>query len=257
MFTGAAELRVKESDRLAVMAAGPDESFGVRNRVLPDGMRIVGGGASGGRIDSHGDHRIAMSFAVAEPAWPMSRSEIPMWPTWRTSFPGFVGTAHGRRAAKSTSWALTQADARHHHRRPQRLRQRHRQPRASPRALGWHLLDSGALYRLVALAGVRPGPGDAPTMAAMRGLAEAMDRDLRRATPDGGERVFLGRAATSPPTCAPKRPGRAASRVAAWPAVRDALLRRQQRLRRATRTGRRRPGHGHGRFPRRAASRSS
>jgi 3-phosphoshikimate 1-carboxyvinyltransferase len=64
-FTGAAELRVKESDRLAVMAEGLDRT-GVPNELLPDGIRIAGGRRLGAAsIDSHGDHRIAMSFAVA------------------------------------------------------------------------------------------------------------------------------------------------------------------------------------------------
>jgi 3-phosphoshikimate 1-carboxyvinyltransferase len=64
-FTGAAELRVKESDRLAVMAEGLDRT-GVPNELLPDGIRITGGRRlRAASIDSHGDHRIAMSFAVA------------------------------------------------------------------------------------------------------------------------------------------------------------------------------------------------
>ena len=62
--TGAAELRVKESDRIAVMAEGL-RRLGVDAEPTPDGMRISGGALHGGRIDSHGDHRIAMAFAVA------------------------------------------------------------------------------------------------------------------------------------------------------------------------------------------------
>ena len=63
---GAHELRVKESDRLAAMADGLMR-LGVEYELLPDGMRIQGrsGPFKGGRIDSHGDHRIAMAFAVA------------------------------------------------------------------------------------------------------------------------------------------------------------------------------------------------
>jgi 3-phosphoshikimate 1-carboxyvinyltransferase len=65
VFTGAEELRVKESDRLAVMADGLTR-VGVPNQLLPDGIRIQGGGRlRGAEIESHGDHRIAMSFAVA------------------------------------------------------------------------------------------------------------------------------------------------------------------------------------------------
>ena len=62
--SGAAELRVKESDRIAAMAAGL-RVLGVQVDEAPDGATIHGGRFSGGEIDSHGDHRIAMSFVVA------------------------------------------------------------------------------------------------------------------------------------------------------------------------------------------------
>ncbi len=64
LVTGAEELRVKESDRIAVMARGL-AALGVRTRCSPDGLRIEGGRIGGGTVDSRGDHRIAMSFAVA------------------------------------------------------------------------------------------------------------------------------------------------------------------------------------------------
>jgi 3-phosphoshikimate 1-carboxyvinyltransferase len=60
---GAAELRVKESDRLAVMARGL-EKLGVKLREYPDGMDVEGGPIDGGRVDGAGDHRCAMSFCV-------------------------------------------------------------------------------------------------------------------------------------------------------------------------------------------------
>jgi 3-phosphoshikimate 1-carboxyvinyltransferase len=63
--TGAEELRVKESDRIAAMARGL-QTLGVVHEVLPDGMRIQGGKPfTGGTIDSRGDHRIAMAFTIA------------------------------------------------------------------------------------------------------------------------------------------------------------------------------------------------
>jgi 3-phosphoshikimate 1-carboxyvinyltransferase len=61
---GAAELRVKESDRIATMTAGL-RSLGIVVDETPDGAVIHGGQLRGGRIDSHGDHRIAMAFAIA------------------------------------------------------------------------------------------------------------------------------------------------------------------------------------------------
>jgi 3-phosphoshikimate 1-carboxyvinyltransferase len=61
---GAAELRVKESDRIATMAAGL-RALGITVDESPDGATIHGGALRGGSIDSHGDHRVAMAFAVA------------------------------------------------------------------------------------------------------------------------------------------------------------------------------------------------
>jgi len=64
VLTGAHELRVKESDRIAVMAQGL-QRLGIDARETPDGIVIQGGRLHGGEIDSHGDHRIAMAFAMA------------------------------------------------------------------------------------------------------------------------------------------------------------------------------------------------
>lgn len=65
VVTGAGELRVKESDRLAVMGEGLAR-VGVVHELTSDGIRIEGGRRlAGGEIESHGDHRIAMAFTVA------------------------------------------------------------------------------------------------------------------------------------------------------------------------------------------------
>jgi 3-phosphoshikimate 1-carboxyvinyltransferase len=64
VLTGAEELRVKESDRIQVMADGL-HSLGVKADPTPDGIVIEGGAIGSGSVESHGDHRIAMSFAVA------------------------------------------------------------------------------------------------------------------------------------------------------------------------------------------------
>jgi 3-phosphoshikimate 1-carboxyvinyltransferase len=61
---GAAELRVKESDRIAVMADGL-RALGIDVQETPDGATIHGGPLEAGEVDSRGDHRCAMSFAVA------------------------------------------------------------------------------------------------------------------------------------------------------------------------------------------------
>ncbi len=96
MLTGAEELRVKESDRIQVMVDGL-VSLGVEARDTPDGAVITGGGEgrtamSGGRIDSHHDHRIAMAFAVAalRASGPIAIADCD---NVATSFPGFVALA--------------------------------------------------------------------------------------------------------------------------------------------------------------------
>jgi len=95
LVTGAEELRVKESDRIAAMSAGL-EALGVAHSVLPDGMRIEGRGEGpafgGGEVDSFGDHRVAMSFAVASlrAAKAILIRDVA---NVATSFPGFVGLA--------------------------------------------------------------------------------------------------------------------------------------------------------------------
>ncbi|MFZ9609567.1 MAG: bifunctional prephenate dehydrogenase/3-phosphoshikimate 1-carboxyvinyltransferase [Methylococcales bacterium] len=63
-LSGAEELRVKESDRIQVMADGL-QILGVDAQPTADGMVIQGGLIGGGVVGSHGDHRIAMSFSIA------------------------------------------------------------------------------------------------------------------------------------------------------------------------------------------------
>ena len=93
--SGAEELRVKESDRIAAMSAGLT-ALGVTHSPLPDGMRIEGrseGEAfAAGEVDSFGDHRIAMSFAIASlrAAGPITIRDVA---NVATSFPGFVALA--------------------------------------------------------------------------------------------------------------------------------------------------------------------
>lgn len=97
--------------------------------------------------------------------------------------------------------------------------------RALARVLAWHLLDSGALYRLVALAGLTAGltPED---VAGHAWLAGTMDAAFP-VGPAGEERVTLeGREVTA--EIRTEAIGQGASRVAAWPPVREALLARQR-----------------------------
>jgi 3-phosphoshikimate 1-carboxyvinyltransferase len=88
---GAAELRVKESDRIATMAEGL-RVLGIRVDETPDGASIHGGTLRGGEVDSHGDHRIAMAFAAAAQR---AQGEVRIGDVANvaTSFPGFDALA--------------------------------------------------------------------------------------------------------------------------------------------------------------------
>ena len=90
-LSGAAELRVKESDRIQSMLDG-FISLGIKVKALEDGMIIEGGQYNGGVINSNDDHRIAMAFSIAgiiakAPIIINSCKNV------ATSFPGFVDTA--------------------------------------------------------------------------------------------------------------------------------------------------------------------
>lgn len=87
----AAELRVKESDRIAVVVDGL-RAMGVDADATPDGMRILGRGGRGvhaADVHSHGDHRIAMAFAIAGLASGMRVRDVECV---NTSYPGFLAT---------------------------------------------------------------------------------------------------------------------------------------------------------------------
>jgi 3-phosphoshikimate 1-carboxyvinyltransferase len=105
LVSGAAELRVKESDRIAAMARGLAE-LGIEAEVRPDGMRLSGGRLGGGRIDSRGDHRIAMAFAVASlrASEPIRIDDVA---NVATSFPDFVARARsiGLEIEELPGWA--------------------------------------------------------------------------------------------------------------------------------------------------------
>jgi 3-phosphoshikimate 1-carboxyvinyltransferase len=93
LLTGAEELRVKESDRIQVMADGL-ATLGVEAEPRADGIRITGGPIGSGTVDAHGDHRIAMAFAMAglRAGGPI---EVLDCANVETSFPGFAALAAG------------------------------------------------------------------------------------------------------------------------------------------------------------------
>ena len=150
---GVGEMRVKESDRIALMAAGLAAcGVAARGRARdPDGDRFAGGPAAAGAVTTHGDHRIAMSHLVLGLAaqTPVGVDEPGMI---ATSFPGFVDLMNGLGAADRRgrmSGFVIAVDG----------------PAASgkgtiaaglARDFGYPALDTGLLYRAVGVA-VQPG----------------------------------------------------------------------------------------------------
>ena len=91
VLTGAKELRVKESDRIQVMAVGL-KIMGIDARPTEDGIIIQGGVLNGGTVVSHDDHRISMSFAIAALRC-QGAVVIEDCANVNTSFPGFIELA--------------------------------------------------------------------------------------------------------------------------------------------------------------------
>lgn len=92
ILRGARELRLKESDRIGAMADGLTK-LGIETQTFDDGIMISEGAIKGGEVDSLGDHRIAMSFAIAG-AIASTPIKIKNCANVATSFPSFVTTAN-------------------------------------------------------------------------------------------------------------------------------------------------------------------
>jgi 3-phosphoshikimate 1-carboxyvinyltransferase len=87
-FLGAGELRLKESDRLALVAEGI-RMLGGRAAAQGEDLVVAGGGLRGGAASSGGDHRLAMAFAVAGTGAD-APCEIDGMEAADVSFPGFL-----------------------------------------------------------------------------------------------------------------------------------------------------------------------
>ena len=112
VVTGAEELRVKESDRIQVMADGL-KILGVDATPTDDGMIINGGAIGGGKVHSRDDHRIAMAFTMAA-LRADGEIEIEDCENVNTSFPDFVGLANKTGIdIKSLVISLKSKDIRH------------------------------------------------------------------------------------------------------------------------------------------------
>jgi len=218
VLRGAEELRVKESDRIAVMADGLS-ALGIDVEPHPDGIRITGGAFSGGQVNAQGDHRIAMSFAMAGlvasgPIYIDGCSEV------HTSFPGFVELARaaGLRITDNDAFPIVTIDG------PGGAG-KGTVAKAIAAALGWHFLDSGAIYRLLAHRVQTTGVTLDQTEVLVE-LATQMDIEFPTQGQFAGCAFLAGEDVTD--AIRHESCGQLASELAAQPAVRAALLKRQQ-----------------------------
>ena len=232
VFSNIGELRVKESDRIAAMATGL-RALGIDVDETDDGAVVHGGTLTGGTVESYGDHRIAMSLAVAATI-AADAVTIRDVAAVDTSFPGFVSGMASLgidiRAATIAPEAATIADIPVIAIDGPSGSGKGTIARNVANELGWHLLDSGALYRLVALAAGRIGIAldDADSLARL-----AAGLDVRFASDaQGEEQIFLD-AEEVTQELRTEECGAGASAVAALQPVRDALLGLQRNFRQA------------------------
>jgi 3-phosphoshikimate 1-carboxyvinyltransferase len=215
VFTDVGELRVKEVDRL-VAVADMVEAFGARASIDGDTLAItgVGGPLRGARFDSRGDHRMAMSAAIAAlAAGAGERSLITGFGAVETSYPTFANDlerlAEGPAAPRALLVAIDgPAGA-----------GKSTVSRAVAERLGVERLDTGAMYRAVAALALEQGtpPEDGEAVAALAGASTIAVGE--RVTIDGRDVTGLIR---SPEV------GRAVSVVAANAEVRRHLVERQR-----------------------------
>lgn len=212
IFRDVGELRVKETDRLAAVARLV-EAIGARAEVDGDELRVHGAGRLvHARLDSGGDHRMAMAGAVAALAAGEGESRLDGFACVGTSYPGFVADLRALGGAARLRLVAIDGPA---------GSGKSTVSRALAERLGVERLDTGSMYRAVAWAALDRGvdPADAPAVAA---IAEHADLAVGPAavTIDGTD-----------VTDAIRRPevSRAVSVVAANPEVRRHLVDRQRR----------------------------
>jgi len=217
ILTGAEELRHKESDRIKVMVDGL-QLLGIDCHELPDGASIRGGQLQSGLVDGHGDHRCAMSFLLAGTLSQGKEIAVKGCHNIGTSFPEFfdlvkslgiqvkqpvpVITIDGPSGVgKGTTCALV-ADL-----------------------LGWHLLDSGSIYRALALK-VMKASIDVNDEALL--IETAINLNLAFLMADDKSTHIILDGDVVNEQLRSEECGEMASRIAPIPAVRQALFERQK-----------------------------
>jgi 3-phosphoshikimate 1-carboxyvinyltransferase len=215
-LSGAQELRHKESDRIQVMCDGL-KLLGIDCQEKPDGAIIHGGELTSGVVDGQGDHRCAMSFLMASALTDQAIS-VRGCHHINTSFPNFFQVLSNLGVTTERPLPVITVDG------PSGVGKGTLCSQLA-RSLGWHLLDSGAIYRALALQIIN----DDLVLAGEDEWVEAATQlDLRfEVDDDGNTQVYLaGEHVTA--RLRSEQCAKMASQVAPVAEVRTALLHRQQ-----------------------------
>jgi 3-phosphoshikimate 1-carboxyvinyltransferase len=224
-ITGAAELRVKESDRIAALVENL-RAIGVEAEDLPDGLVVRGTDRPlAGEVRTHGDHRIAMAFGVLG-ALPGNDVRVDDPRCVEVSFPGFWEllrevTGESRAAAGGGGVGSRHPDGIIVAIDGPAGSGKSSTAKAAAAALGYRHLDSGALYRALTLAALRAGipPGRWEALT-----PEELERLGVEAVPaERGYRMALHGEDVSAAIRSPEVNAHV-SRMAAVPAVREWLM---------------------------------
>lgn len=236
-ITGAAELRVKESDRLAALAMNL-RRIGVAAGELPDGLEIEGTDRPlSGRVESFHDHRIAMAFGVLG-ATPRCEIRVDDPTVADVSFPGFWRSLeHARKWRRDVggSRAARSSEGGKEHPRDaagdgclvvaidgSAGSGKSTTAAAAAARLGFHHLDSGAIYRAVTLALIESGRSGSALEHVTRDDLSALAIDVKWR--EQGMEVWAGGRPVPEEALRSDRVTALVSQVAAVPNVRAHLL---------------------------------
>ncbi len=215
-LSGAEELRHKESDRIAVMCEGLSQ-LGIDCQEQADGAVIHGGTLTSGIVDGQGDHRCAMSFLVASALSDQAIS-VRGCHNINTSFPSFFQVLSDLGITTERPLPVIAVDG------PSGVGKGTLCSQLA-QSLGWHLLDSGAIYRALALKIINDDMVDAEADAWIQAATEL---DLRFEVTDHGFTQIILDGENVTARLRSEQCAKMASQVAPVAAVRTALLHRQQ-----------------------------
>ena len=224
-LTGAEELRHKESDRIAVMIDGLT-TLGIDCEELSDGAIINGGQFQSGFVDGHGDHRCAMSFLLAGTLSHGQDIAVKGCHNIGTSFPEFFDLVESLGIPIETPVPVITIDG------PSGVGKGTTSALIAEQ-MGWHLLDSGAIYRSLALKAMKmevkaSDEEQLVTLARQLDLAFAIDEEGGNEGNNPTQIQIKLDGETVNDELRSEACGVMASKIAPIAAVRQALMRRQK-----------------------------